>query len=754
TSGTEVETPLLQDADALENNWRGLVDVVDQLLEKADTALDEYTGIIKRPSPAQQEQAPSTFSTPRPSKSLRNPNIPKPQLLFHTGPTNNDTTPFKPLLSSKPHAIIPLDQSLSTFLNEEGLIEYRHPYETEITQSEYPSAAYIKSEPVPYSPLEATKAIFVDTPEALASMLIELKTAKEIAVDLEHHDTRSYIGLVSLMQISTRSKDWIVDTLKPWRRDLQVLNEVFADPTIVKVFHGAFMDIIWLQRDFGLYVVGLFDTFHAARELGYPKASLAALLLKFVKFNAEKQYQMADWRIRPLPDEMFNYARSDTHFLLYIYDNLRNELIDKSSQSNSGQNSVNVVLQNSKATALDRYTRQGYDLKHGRGPTGWYAMLSRTPALFTKEQFAVFRAVHHWRDSVARREDESLHYVMPRQVMFSIARAMPLDKPSLLSVSQPITQLVRSRADELVAAIIRAKAVGAQGPEMIDVLRPHNEVRLETEPAVSPLPDAPVKQTKPVEDATSVTAGDVYPIRSASSRFWGSSFGSSLWREPTQAIRINEGLQLALPLPQLTAEIFENPRGGSSKENMVPIADPGARAEHQYVKARPQQVQSDQGVFIVKELGTARKRKAGVMPEQEDPITETTQAIPDGVERAADEIRISVDVEETQQKARLKAERKAAKRAKKKMERESHKGKQDQANAVMSDGTRGIDQDGQPPESFDYANAESVLHAKRDQTEGSGSRKSFNPYSKSADAPKGIRQTKKEKAGKSFTFKK
>jgi hypothetical protein len=66
-------------------------------------------------------------------------------------------------------------------------------------------------------------------------MLQELKTSKEIAVDLEHHDARSYVGLVSLMQISTREKDWIVDTLKPWREDLQALNEVFADPNVIKV---------------------------------------------------------------------------------------------------------------------------------------------------------------------------------------------------------------------------------------------------------------------------------------------------------------------------------------------------------------------------------------------------------------------------------------------------------------------------------------------------------------------------------------
>lgn len=157
---------------------------------------------------------------------------------------------------------------------------------------------YEKTEPHPYPPFESTSAAFVDTPESLAMMLAELKTAREIAIDLEHHDNRSYIGIVSLMQISTRDKDWIVDTLKPWRRRLECLNEVFADPNIVKVLHGSYMDIVWLQRDLGLYIVGLFDTYHAARTLGYPGASLAFLLDKFVNFKAQKQYQLADWRTR------------------------------------------------------------------------------------------------------------------------------------------------------------------------------------------------------------------------------------------------------------------------------------------------------------------------------------------------------------------------------------------------------------------------------------------------------------------------
>lgn len=119
--------------------------------------------------------------------------------------------------------------------NTDSLFRYKHPYETEILNLQYPETVYQKADPIPYLPVESTSATFIDTEEGVLEMLEELKTAKEIAIDLEHHDARTYVGLTSLMQISTRHKDWIVDTLKPWRHKLQVLNEVFADPTIIKV---------------------------------------------------------------------------------------------------------------------------------------------------------------------------------------------------------------------------------------------------------------------------------------------------------------------------------------------------------------------------------------------------------------------------------------------------------------------------------------------------------------------------------------
>jgi exosome complex exonuclease RRP6 len=215
--------------------------------------------------------------------------------------------------------------------------------------------------PIPFKPLEETPLTLVSTRAQLVALIDKLRESKEIAIDLEYHSYRAYSGFVCLMQISTRDEDWIVDPFE-LRDKLEDLNEVFTNPTssrhvlyftdtgtqahISQVLHGADSDVVWLQQDFNFYLVNMFDTFHASKVLEFPRHGLAALLEMYCDFTADKRYQLADWRIRyvsqirshPLPlltptqtptNEMVKYARADTHFLLYIYDNLRNALLDR-----------------------------------------------------------------------------------------------------------------------------------------------------------------------------------------------------------------------------------------------------------------------------------------------------------------------------------------------------------------------------------------------------------------------------------------
>ncbi|KAL9052322.1 MAG: hypothetical protein Q9162_005466 [Coniocarpon cinnabarinum] len=450
--------------EAIDDNWGRLVDAADGLFERADSCLDEYSGLIQK----QSESEPHPKSSPHPRSSnnslagrLRRADLPKPQENFESKSFNHEDTPFRPFLTEKPNASIPLQESVKLFTSEGGEEHYGHPYEQEIQAYSYPRRVWSKCNPQHYKPFAETSATFVDSEDGLESMLGELTKAKEIAIDLEHHDYRTYIGMVSLMQISTRDRDWIVDTLKPWRRKLEALNQVFTDPRILKVFHGAHMDIIWLQRDLGLYIVGLFDTYFAARVLGYPGKSLAYLLKHFINFDAQKQYQTADWRIRPLPPPMLEYARSDTHFLLFICDCMRNQLIEKTEKKiEEGQtrDCVSEVLQLSNEQCLQRYEHAFYQNRADATRSSWAVALMRHPGPMTQQQIGAFARLHQWRDRTARNEDESTQYVMQNHVLMNLSRALPVTSAALLALSHPISSLVKENVEHLVQLIRTAQA--------------------------------------------------------------------------------------------------------------------------------------------------------------------------------------------------------------------------------------------------------------------------------------------------------
>lgn len=46
----------LSDAEGVEGNWRSIVDVIDGLLERVDSCLDEFNGLVKRMSPNERAQ--------------------------------------------------------------------------------------------------------------------------------------------------------------------------------------------------------------------------------------------------------------------------------------------------------------------------------------------------------------------------------------------------------------------------------------------------------------------------------------------------------------------------------------------------------------------------------------------------------------------------------------------------------------------------------------------------------------------------
>ncbi|QLL35078.1 hypothetical protein HG536_0H04540 [Torulaspora globosa] len=440
TSVDQNTEPLECGRDRLQDSWKDFSNVMDNIFELSDRSIDILTKSSGTMNNGIQMQFLDDSSRTKFTSSAK---IVKPQLSFRTPVDNTEGHPFVPLLKEKPFALKPFAKVKLLPGNDSMPEHYEHPYQDEIESQEYDHSVILKSEPIASQPWDTTEAVWVDNTEVLDAMLSDLKSATELAVDLEHHDYRSYYGIVCLMQISTRSTDYLVDTIS-LRDDLYVLNEVFANPKILKVFHGAFMDIIWLQRDLGLYVVSLFDTYHASRAIGLPRHSLAYLLERYAHFKTSKKYQLSDWRIRPLSKPMKAYARADTHFLLNIYDQLRNTLIE--------QNKLAGVLAESRNVAKRRfeYSRFRPTVPSTsvycpiEKPDQWKTLMVQYNIPPEKEELV--KRLYDWRDTIARRDDESSRYVMPNQLLVSLAVNTPTTPVDVISVNNVVTDHVRSNS--------------------------------------------------------------------------------------------------------------------------------------------------------------------------------------------------------------------------------------------------------------------------------------------------------------------
>lgn len=71
-----------------------------------------------------------------------------------------------------------------------------------------------------------------------------------------------------------------------------------------KVLHGAESDIVWLQQDFNLYIVNLFDTYHASRALSEVASTCSYATIKlFFQISLDMDLRLCylctvtSWRI-------------------------------------------------------------------------------------------------------------------------------------------------------------------------------------------------------------------------------------------------------------------------------------------------------------------------------------------------------------------------------------------------------------------------------------------------------------------------
>lgn len=276
----------------------------------------------------------------------------------------------------------------------------------------------------------------------LKNLLRQLEKEEVIAVDTESNSLHAYQEQVCLIQISIPGKDYLVDPLS--LDDLKGLGQIFNNRDIVKVLHGAEYDVLCLGRDFKFQLVNLFDTRVASRTLGWKKSGLGDLLEQVFNVKLNKRFQRANWGKRPIADEMLDYARFDTHYLLELRAHLMNDLVERDLEDQ--------VLELCAWMALIPPSENGFD------PEGFWR-ISHAREL-GRRQTAILRELYLMRDQLAREHNRPAFKILSEASLLAIAKYSPLSDQQLRS---PVG-LTKRQVDRFAHAILPAVRRGQAAP--------------------------------------------------------------------------------------------------------------------------------------------------------------------------------------------------------------------------------------------------------------------------------------------------
>jgi ribonuclease D len=260
---------------------------------------------------------------------------------------------------------------------------------------------------------QSRSPILITRQSSLRQLSERLAGEALLAVDTESNSLYAYQEQVCLIQFSTTQEDFLVDPLA--LNDLSLLAPLFADAKIEKVFHAAEYDLISMKRDFGFSFANLFDTMLAARILGWEEVGLGSILKTEFEVQLNKRYQRANWGKRPLPADMLNYARLDTHYLIPLRFRLKSEL---------------------KAQGRWQLAEEDFNrLRHvnGRDPSDQPEACWRVRGAFdlSANQAAILQELCNYREQIARSINQPVFKVLSDQSLLAVAVAAPTDLEGL-----------------------------------------------------------------------------------------------------------------------------------------------------------------------------------------------------------------------------------------------------------------------------------------------------------------------------------
>lgn len=165
----------------------------------------------------------------------------------------------------------------------------------------------------------------IDTQNKLDRILCDINSNKIIGLDTEFIRTNTFWPKLCMIQISTKSNYYLIDTLS--NLNYEIFWETLANKNITKVIHSSRQDIeaIFLKSHRVIYPI--FDTQLAAMFTGFRESiSYSQIVEDIYQIKIDKKLQYSDWSKRPINEEMLDYANDDVRYLIPIFEHLTEKI--------------------------------------------------------------------------------------------------------------------------------------------------------------------------------------------------------------------------------------------------------------------------------------------------------------------------------------------------------------------------------------------------------------------------------------------
>ncbi len=179
-----------------------------------------------------------------------------------------------------------------------------------------------------------TQYQLIKTADELRRAVEDLSTRPAIGVDTETTDLDPYLARLRLVQLATPDGVYIIDLNQFADGDMKrsaalaPLRQLFSAPRPIKIAHNAKFDAKFIKHNFGVDVVGLFDTLLASQLVSAgdieERHGLEAIAGRYLNEAVDKTERLSNWEFE-LSEAQLEYAARDAAVLLP----LREKLIDR-----------------------------------------------------------------------------------------------------------------------------------------------------------------------------------------------------------------------------------------------------------------------------------------------------------------------------------------------------------------------------------------------------------------------------------------